>query len=225
MRKYIDFWVRAESFENALSLLEKLRELGFSSAVMELDGEASERFDELRKRGEEIGVEVYRKLVFKPSGRKDLLKNLRNNRGKYEVITVFCESLEAALVAARDSRVDSLVIPPKPGFRFDKGVAALLRNYVELPFSSYLENKLEFLETAIRILEFLGRRTGIIVSSAASDILDLRGPRELASILQVLGLPQEEALDSVSKIPESIINRNLLKLSKNYVERGVLKIG
>ncbi len=77
MRKYIDFWVRAESFENAASLLEKLRELGFSSAVMELNGEASERFDELRKRGEEIGVEVYRKLVFKPSGRKDLLKNLR----------------------------------------------------------------------------------------------------------------------------------------------------
>ncbi|MCD6420789.1 MAG: hypothetical protein J7L17_00050, partial [Thaumarchaeota archaeon] len=87
MRKYIDFWVRAESFENALRLLEKLRELGFSSAVMELGGEALERFEELRKRGEEIGVKVYRKLVLKPSGRKDLLKSLRSNRGRYEVIT------------------------------------------------------------------------------------------------------------------------------------------
>ncbi len=224
MRAFTDFWVKVRDLDQASDILKKLRELGFSNAVIEAGEEVLERFDELRRIGEEQGVKVYRKLVLKPDGRKSLLRSLRSNRGKFEIITVLCENLETALVAARDSRVDSLIIPPRPRFRFDKGVAALLKNSVELPFKQYLEDKRGFLETAMRVVEILGKKTSIIVSSAADDILDLRGPRELASMLQVLGFSQEQALDSVSKNPMKIIERNLLKLSKNYVARGVVKL-
>ncbi|MEM0094293.1 MAG: hypothetical protein QW753_08005, partial [Thermofilum sp.] len=68
-------------------------------------------------------------------------------------------------------------------------------------------------------------RVGVIVSSASSSALLLRGPIELASLPWVLGYPQERALDTVSKTPSQIIERNLLKLSSNYVCRGVVKIG
>jgi len=224
MRRFIDFWVRGQTFDQAFSLLKTLKNLGFSGAVFELSEDLSERFDELRSRAAELGINLYRKLVVKPEGRRDLLKTLRANRGKYEVVTVLCENLQTALVAARDSRVDSLIIPVRPRFRIDRGVASLIKNRVELPFKFFLENKLAFLETALNVIKFLGKKVDIIVSSGAGEELDLRGPRELASLLQVLGHDQEKALDAVSKIPEKILEENLLKLSKRYVARGVVRL-
>ena len=224
MRRFIDFWVKGESLEQAVGLLKKLKELGFHSAVIEPSSDLLEGFEELRSEADRIGVKIYRKLVIEPSGRGDLLRALRKNRGSFEVITVLCRNLEAALVAARDSRVDSLIIPPNPEFRFDKGVASLIKNHVELPFNYFLEDKLSFLRTALRIVSILGRKVDIIVSSGAPDPLELRGPMELASLVQVLGYSQEKALDAVSKVPESILEENLVKLSKRYVARGVLRI-
>lgn len=224
MRCFIDFWVKGVEVDQFSEILEALKRLGFSGAAIEVEEGLKQDFEELRSRASELGLAIYRKLVLKPRGRGDLLRSLRENRGKFEVITVLCENLEVALVAARDSRVDTLIIPPKPRFRFDKGVAALIRNKVELPFSYFLDNKLAFLETALDIVEILGRKIELIVSSGASGVLGLRGPRELASLLQVLGVDLERALDSVSKIPEKLLKENLLKLSKRYVSRGVIKL-
>ncbi|RLG06493.1 MAG: hypothetical protein DRN59_02895, partial [Thaumarchaeota archaeon] len=109
MRAFTDFWVKVRDLDQASDILKKLRELGFSNAVIEAGEGVLERFDELRRIGEEQGIKVYRKLVLKPDGRKSLLRSLRSNRGKFEIITVLCENLETALVAARDSRVDSLI--------------------------------------------------------------------------------------------------------------------
>ena len=224
MRRFIDFWIKGQSLDQALSLLKVLKELGFSGAVLELQEELIEKFDELKLRANELGMSLYRKLVVKPEGRRDLLKILRGNRGKFEVITVICENLETALVAARDSRVDSLIIPPRPRFRIDKGVASLIKNRVELPFKFFLEDRQAFLETALNVIKFLGRKVDLIMSSGAEDEYDLRNPRELAALLQVLGYDWEKALDSISKIPEQILEENMLKLSKQYVARGVIKL-
>lgn len=225
MRRYVDFWVIGEERERAVELLRALARLGYSDAVMELKGDLAGSFGELRDAAAEAGVKLHRKLVLKPNSRKELLQELRKNRGKFEVITVICENLEVALVAARDSRVDSLIIPPKSGFRIDKGVASTIRNCIELPFSWYLANRQSSLEAALRMIQILGRKVGVIVSSASSSALLLRGPIELASLPWVLGYPQERALDTVSKTPSQIIERNLLKLSSNYVGRGVMRIG
>ena len=225
MRRYVDLWMRCESFEKCLEMMKCLKRLGFSSAAIELRGECVERFDHLRREAEEVGIKLYRKLVLEPSTRKELLKLLRENRGKFEVISVICRNLETALVAARDSRVDTIIIPVNPGYRFDKGVAALLRNRVELPFRYFLEDRSGFLRTASEIVSVLAKKCGIIVSSAGSSSLELRNPRQLASLLQVLGFDEERALDSISTEPTKLIEENLMKLSKNYVMRGVMRIG
>ena len=225
MRRYVDLWVRAERFEEALEMIRCLKMLGFSSAAMELRGECIERFDELREEAKGVGLAIYRKLVIEPSSRGDLLKLLKENRGRFEVISVVCRNLETALVAARDSRVDTVIIPVNPRYRFDKGVAALMRNRVELPFKYFLEDKLGFLRTASEIVSVLGKKTEIVVSSAASHSLELRSPRQLASLLQVLGFDLEKALNSISHTAADLIEENLRKLSKNYVMRGVVRLG
>lgn len=225
MRRFIDFWIRPKSIEEAAALIKCAKRLGFSGVVVELGEALPNEFNRLRSMAEEYGISIYRKLVIRPGGRRDLLKLLREHRGRFEVITVVCENIEVALVAARDSRVDTLIIPPKARFRLDRGVASLIRNRVELPFAHLLECEEAFIETAMKIIEILGPRVEIVISSGASNELSLRGPRELASLLEVLGYVQERALDSVSKIPEKILQTNLLKLSRNYVARGVIKTG
>jgi len=225
VRKYVDLWVKCENIEECLRMIKCLRKLGFSSAALELQGECMEKFDDLKIEAEKIGLSLYRKLVLEPSSRKELLKLLRENRGRFEVISVICRNLETALVAARDSRVDTMIIPVNPRYRFDKGVAALLRNKVELPFRYFLEDMGGFLRTASEIVSVLGKRCGIIVSSAGSCSLELRNPRQLASLLQVLGFNEERALDSISTEAINLLEENLVKLSKNYVMRGVVRLG
>ena len=223
-RKFVDLWVRLEP--GGEEIVKALARLGFSAAVAEFHG-SEEEWKSLKDLAQEEGLELYRKLILKPHGRNELLRALRVNRGRYEVITVMCKNLETALVAARDGRVDTLIIPPSPGYRIDKGVAALLKNRVEIPFKEFLDPyaRERFLRTALKVIGVLGRKAGVIASSGASTTLELRGPRQLAALLMVLGLDQERALDSVSAEPCSILEENLVKLSPNYVARGVVKIG
>ncbi len=222
-RRFIDFWVHVTP-ENSQEILSKLRELGFGAAVVEFDG-SEEEFRETLRYAESMGLELYRKLVVRVSGRRPLLSALRSNRGRYEVISVVCEDLETALVAARDNRVDTVVIPPRPGYRFDKGVASLLRNRVEIPFNQILEDPEPSLKTYLEVFKILGRKAGIIVSSGASSPLMLRTPWQLISLPMIMGYSHEEALKTVSDECWSIIATNLEKLSPDYVAPGVVRIG
>lgn len=224
-RRFVDLWVRLPAGEEGLKMLETLKWLGFSAAASEFQGKGEE-WGELKSKAEELGLGLYRKLVLEPGSRKELLRELRANRGRYEVISVLCKDLETALVAARDGRVDTILIPLPPGYRIDRGVAALLKNRVEIPFKWFLESegREKFLRGALEVVEVLGRKTGVVVSSAAQSALELRGPRQLAALPAVLGAGLEKALDSVSKEPWAIIEENLLKLSPNYVARGVVRV-
>ncbi|MEM4636916.1 MAG: RNase P subunit p30 family protein, partial [Nitrososphaerota archaeon] len=155
------------------------------------------------------------------------LKELRKCRGSYEVVTVICRNLEVALVAVRDGRIDSIIIPPDKNYRIDKGVASTIKNAVEIPFKWILDEKSRrmFLKTVSEIILHLSRRTNIIVSSSASKPMELRGPYEMSSLLQIYSIDKKTALDAVSEIPSKIIEENLIKLSPNYIARGVVKIG
>lgn len=224
-RKYIDFWINLTDELDLSEMISEIKELGFKSVVVSSVDE--NRLEEFKKLSESFKIEVYRKLILEPENRLTLLKNLRAYRGEYEVISVICSNLEIALTAARDSRVDSLILPPNKRFRIDKGVAALISNSVELPFKWLIDetSRREFIRVANEIVNYLSKKTSIIVSSGASKPFELRSPHELASLLQVLGLDRSSALDAVSIIPRKIIEANLVKLSSSYVARGVLKIG
>jgi len=222
---YVDLWIKGEELEQAKELIRSLPRLGFKAAAIELQEDLYERFEELREEAERIGLKLYRRLVLRPRARKELLEKLRMNRGRYEVISVLCDNLEVALVAVRDSRVDTVIIPTRLEYRLDRGVLALIRSRVELVFKHFLEDRRAFLETAKEVVQVLGRKAGIIASSGASNPLELRTPRQLASLLEVLGLDHERALSSVSREPYRLIEENLIKLSRSYVARGVMRLG
>lgn len=224
-RKYVDFWINLTGEADLSEILLEIKKLGFKSVVVSSIND--KMYEEFKKLSENYDVEVYRKMVLEPENRSTLLRNLRKYRGRFEVVTVICNNLEVALTAARDSRVDSLILSPTKRFRIDRGVAALISNCIELPFKWLIEQKSrrDFMRVVNEVITHLSNKTSIIVSSCASKPYELCSPHELASILQVFKIDRKTALDSVSIIPWKIIKTNLLKLSPNYIAKGVLKIG
>jgi RNase P/RNase MRP subunit p30 len=63
--------------------------------------------------------------------------------------------------------------------------------------------------------------TPVIGSTNASNPLELRGPRDVAAVLHILGLPLEAAMEGVSEIPLAIVKRNLLRMDEPQLEEGV----
>jgi RNase P/RNase MRP subunit p30 len=64
----------------------------------------------------------------------------------------------------------------------------------------------------------------VVLSSGASTVQGLRDPRGMASLIHLLGVGEEEALDMVSANPWALVERNRDKLSGRTVLPGVAKV-
>ncbi|MDW7985750.1 MAG: RNase P subunit p30 family protein [Nitrososphaerota archaeon] len=223
-RKYIDFWINIVEDIDLSEIMARIRELGFSSIAVSIIDES--KLEEIERIGRDFEINVYRKIVLEPDDKSTLLRELRTCRGRYEVVSVICRNLEVALTAARDNRVDTLIIPPDKRFRIDRGVAAIIKNCIEIPFKWFLDKSVrrDFLRVTDEIVEHLARKVDLIISSSASKISELRTPYEMISLLHIFGFNKESALNSVSTTPLKIIESNLVKLSSSYICRGVVKL-
>jgi RNase P/RNase MRP subunit p30 len=61
----------------------------------------------------------------------------------------------------------------------------------------------------------------IIVSSGVSEELLMRKPMELASLVSLVGLDEEFAVDAITKSPMAIVKRSREKLSWRFVAPGI----
>ena len=61
----------------------------------------------------------------------------------------------------------------------------------------------------------------VVASSGAQDVYGMRDPIGLASLLSLLGVDDEPALDMVSRVPNGVIDENRAKLGPNFIEPGV----
>jgi ribonuclease P/MRP protein subunit RPP1 len=148
-----------------------------------------------------------------------------------EIIAVVCESKEVARQAAKDHRVDLLNFPatdPRRRF-FDKAEAELASSSV-----AALEIDVKPIITLkgparIRLLAVLRReaaiaedyRVPVVVSSGATNPLQLRKPMEMAALATLFDLDKPTALDAVSKAPLTIVKKNREKLSPSFVAPGI----
>ena len=87
---------------------------------------------------------------------------------------------------------------------------------IEINFNEVLNSKnrsqsLSFLRRNIYLCNKYNAK--IITTSGAKSIWEMRSPRELASLTNLLGLDIKSAIDSVSSVPEEIINTNREKIS------------
>jgi len=173
----------------------------------------------------DVGIDVARRLNLKPRSREELLRNLRKLRNKYEIIAVECATPSVSRVAVRDKRVDIVRFPKqRSGSTFRRNLARTCRaalevNMSELIQSPEFETRLYGLRHQIEIAA--ETCTPVIGSTNASNSFELRAPKDVAAVLQTLGLPPEAALKGVSEIPITIVNQNRLRIAEPQLEEGV----
>jgi RNase P/RNase MRP subunit p30 len=173
----------------------------------------------------EAGIDVAKRLNLRPKSREELLSGLRRYRSQYEIVAVECDRQSVSQVAVRDKRVD-VVHFHKQGQRssFRRNLAGTCRAALEFNMSE-LTQELESgatLSWQRRELEIAAEAsTGLIGSTGASAPLGLRAPRDVAAVLQMLGLSPQAALSAVSETPLTIVRQNRLKTEHPQLEEGV----
>ena len=239
-RRFYDLLIALEAL--AGGALSRARELGFSgvgaavrvSRLLHSPHRVLELLSDVRKLGEEEGVDVVTRLVIDTPLREGQVKALlRRWRRRFEVISAYSVGRRLTAFACRDSRIDVVtLIPGAELMRGDLMYVRTLEKRVELLLAPLhdeeLRRRAEVMAEYARFVELLKRKglAGYVVfSSGASSSRTLRDPRSMAALLHVLGLNHEEALDAVSTNPLSLVRENRDKLAGIVPVRGVRVLG
>lgn len=173
-----------------------------------------------------LGIDVVKRIDLAPKSRLELLQDLRKFRGKYEILSVNCLNTQVSVVASRDRRVDIVSIGYRISmFNIRKMINRIVNKPLEIKLSEILNppNPRKFVLRRLHEEIFTAKKNKVpvIISSGAKNHLMLRSPRDMAAVGMLLGLESDDALDSVSKIPYSIVERNREKLSSKWIAEGV----
>ena len=216
----------------------RARELGYSGIVISDVFQGTEKLKEQRKEinlYKSEGMEIYQGITIQPKDVNELKNILAKVRESVLVVIVQGGNYKVNRAACEDSRVDVL-INPELG-RSDNGLdepcfKAASRNEVAIGTSfrrllySYHKARshiLDHISTNIRLsTEF---NTNFILCSGAYNIWEMRGPRDIVSIANVLGLDLAKSILSMSEIPLHIIQKNKNILEGTTPVKGVEIVG
>ncbi len=233
MRKFIDLHLVPGDTDVSESMLNEASRLGFTGVGLTQDTGNRDSHDYNPR---EDSLDVARRIDLRPRNPNELTSSLRRIRRRFEIIAVECRSKPVARQAARDNRVDILNFPTqiqgRRRVRFDRQEASLASGTncaYEINLSDLLNKGAH---VATRLLSMMtvevenARRydVPVVVSSGADKPLLMRGPRELAASMQLLGIGEEESLDMVSDVPWRMVERNRSKLEPGYVSPGVRRV-
>jgi len=191
----------------------------FSLSSMHMKKEAAEICSSLR-----LGMST--RLDLRPDGEGSLRAMLSRDSAHFDLVAVRCENKAVARRAAQEPRVDLLEFPSDPSQRrhvnFDDKEAELAAGYscaLEFDLSSLLKvnpidqaRLLSMMRSEFAVAMKKGVR--VVVTSGADTIYGLRAPRDLASILSLLGADWETCLTSLSTHAMSILERSRLRDSE-----------
>jgi RNase P/RNase MRP subunit p30 len=232
MRRFVDLHLIPPLKD--LSAIEKMVNLAFDVGLSTIAftfpmDTPLEEIEHTRVICREAGVDFASRTDLSPSNPKDLIRVLRRVRKKFEIIGVFCHSQTVAKCAAKDSRVDLLNFPVESHFVFGRYSA-----HFTTPVCAALEidviniTRFQGVERA-RIIGKLSRQLGvakklripIVISSGAMSWNAMRGPMDMATLVSLLGLDLQSAIEATSTSPMLILTRNRTKLDPSFVTSGV----
>lgn len=217
-RAFVDFWIRPRDVDVAKKMCERAVKLGYSALVVEA---SKPMLEELKSDVKGYGLELYSKAVISVRARSDVLEAAVKFRHNHDVLTMQCLTRDAALVALRDGRVDTVALRPSDLMTFDRHMLSVTRNSIELMLVDAISDvaALQKMRSLVRFIDIKG--LSVVFSSSASSPVEQRGPFEAACLINALGLNFERSLDALSTVPLNILFRNRAKLSGKMVQEGV----
>jgi ribonuclease P/MRP protein subunit RPP1 len=232
LRKFIDLHLVPGNTDAPESMLYEASRLGFTGVGLTQD--TGNRDSPGKAHGDSL--DIARRIDLRPRNANELTSSLRRIRRRFEIIAVECRSKPVARQAARDHRVDILNFPThiqtRRRVRFDRQEASLASGTncaYEINLSDLLNKGAHVASRLISIMTVevenaMRYDVPVVVSSGAYEPLLMRGPRELAASMQLLGVGEEESLDMVSDVPWGIVERNRSKLEPGYVSPGIRRV-
>jgi RNase P/RNase MRP subunit p30 len=234
MTKYVDLHLCApiNDVEKARKMIAKSCEMGYVAVGIPVPPNVKPvELEQLHKICNDASLDFVTRTDLVPRNPSELLSSLRRFRRKFEVISVACKSKPIARQAAKDRRVDLLSysgMQPVNRF-FDTAQAELASTSsasLEISLSSLISLE-GFLR--IRLLSSLRRETAlaksfgvpVVLSSGATDESLLRRPRDYLALTTLFDLDMSVAAKGLSDNPSSLVQRNRLKLSPDFVAPGL----
>ncbi|MBN1682387.1 hypothetical protein JW865_02405 [Candidatus Bathyarchaeota archaeon] len=229
MNKYIDLHLKQpiDVFE-AKQMVDLAEILGYSGVALAVDNNS--KIFKIESK-----IDIITRLNLSCTTQKQLLDSLNKYRKKFEIISVQSLTKEVARQAAKDHRVDILTFPRDPLLRknvwLDYRVASLAGDSTcsyEINFFDLINKKI--LANSVlniikkEVLNAKKRKIPIILASGASEALEMREPKALTSILNLIDVSEEEAKKMITINPANIIKLNRMKLSSKFVQPGVRRV-
>jgi len=233
MRRYIDLGIDSRNIglEGLEEMIAIALSMNFSALGVKLDPKLGRRgLELLRRLSEKHDVDLVSRVDLIPKSKTQLIRDLRRYRDIFEVVAVRTVSKRLSRVAAQEERVDLLSISSKAsGAAFSFSAARLLASTgraLEIELSPLILSKgrdrVDLLSEMGRCVSLAQRfRVNLVISSGAMEKYLLRPPMDQASVARLLGMELTEALDSLSSVPQSIIERNRARLDPRLISPGV----
>jgi RNase P/RNase MRP subunit p30 len=238
MKRFVDLHLRVplKDTDRTEKMIHRASKLGYNLlGIPFLPNAKHEQMKKIAKICNEVNIEFVSRTNLSPGKSNELLHDLRRYRRKFEIIAVRCNTKDVARQAAKDRRVDLLQFPiTNLRKRFFDEQEAELASKAFSAFEIELAPVLQLTSfSRIRLLSSLRKETviaqktkvPIILSSAATNELLMRGPYEYAALTTLFDLSFPSALKSFSETPMVAIKRNRQKLSLSYVAPGIRVVG
>ena len=223
--KFYDLHVHVNDPDKIDEIVEMAQRLGFYGIGLTVT-----TLEELKKLKETIkkvntNIDLITSVEIIASGTRDLKRKVSKFRKMAEVIIVYGGEYNINRIAAEDERVDIISHPEHK--RKDSGIDEIIarsakeRNVaIEINFNEILETyrkiRSHVFNHMMKNISICKKHdTMMVISSDAKSHWEMRDPRELSSIGQILGMDLKESIDAVSTIPEFIVESNRRKL-KNF---------
>ncbi|MEM1532921.1 MAG: hypothetical protein QXS06_00830 [Desulfurococcaceae archaeon] len=203
---YIDFGVTSSELDK-LTLV--ARRLGYRALLVEDCGSWASAVSM-------NGVTLVKKQVISSPNERELKRALSTSTSKSTVISVKPLGISAARLAARDSRVDAVVLDLETLNYIDKQQFSMMKRFskpIELPLKLITGGERALAKVIRRLIYAAYIEVPIVFSSKASDWSELYYPKSIAFLLsQVLSLKPGDLLSGFTTIPREILVKKGVKL-------------
>ena len=219
--------------ENTIQQLAEFAEkLEYSGIAICDNFESIEKLEKLRKEIENVksDVKVMLGVKIRADDPDELNKIINLVRDKVEILIVSGGKYIINRTACENPKVDILAHPEHE--RYDNGLdvpcmraatsnsVSIQMNFREI-LNSFRRNRSHILTHIKKNIELCNQfNAPILLCSGAQSIWDMRSPREIISIANVLGVDLGKAFMAMSDTPQRIIDKNL-KTLEGKAFRGV----
>jgi len=209
------------------------KKLGYSGIAICDNYQDLKKLNELKDEINKIktGIEIYLGVNIQAENVRELKDMISKVREKVMIVVVSGGDYSINRAACGDSRVD-ILSHPEAG-RIDSGLdkpcldlATRNKVAIEINFREILHTYrrprsyiLNHIAKNIKLCNHF--RTPMIICSGAQSVWEMRNPRDLISITNVLGMEIGKAFLSMSSVPLDIIRENQKTLEGKKITKGV----